>query len=78
MVMGGLMGSLMSGLVDRRESAAVIGESGGVEVEIGRWVAEELGEGNMGSREVARCRFARRELRNAAECFSKLSLSMES
>lgn len=36
----------------------------------GIWVVDEVGEGEKGSTEVARWRFARRELRNAAGPFS--------
>ena len=52
-------------LLGRRQSDVLVRESEDKEGESGRCVREEEGDGENGSKEVARCRFVRRELRNA-------------
>jgi len=56
----------LGGFMKWRDSMELLRESGGLEGEMGRWVVEEEGDGENGSMEVARWRFARKELRNAA------------
>lgn len=58
----------------RREFGVLGNESGGAGGERGRWVVDEEGEGEKGSREVARWRFTRRELRKAIDSSAILYL----